>query len=142
MIFLIPALSICYPSIVILYFKLMMPFVTFDYLPPEHSTEHIFEFYEDAEPYSSALEAIGYDTSNYIKNCGSIFLILMLIVAQFVVYWLLFVINKFCLKRKYPRVNKLENYFETNLYYGRVYTLMFGAYFEFVLSGLIAFKEP
>ena len=75
MIFLMPALTVCWPSIVTLYFKVLMPFVTFDYLPPEYSTEHIFEFYEDAEPYNSSLDAIGYDTTNSIKNLGSVFIV-------------------------------------------------------------------
>ena len=49
LIFLQPGLPISYPSNVRYFFETLMPFVTFDFLPSEFTTELIFDFDEDGE---------------------------------------------------------------------------------------------
>ena len=49
LIFLQPGLPISYPANVRFFFETLMPFVTFDFLPSEYTTELIFDFDEDGE---------------------------------------------------------------------------------------------
>ena len=47
-----------------------------------------------------------------------------------------------CFSDEYPKLVGWITYFESSLFFGQVYTLMFGAYFEFILSGYLAFHRP
>jgi hypothetical protein len=54
-----------------------MPFVTFDFIPTEWSTELLFDFdYENQEAYSDQLSDLAYDNCNYMLNAGSMMLYL------------------------------------------------------------------
>ena len=63
-----------------------MPFVTFDIIPPEYSTMHIFDFDENDEPYNGALAELKYDTCNFVLNSGSLFIFFLVLVLQYIVY--------------------------------------------------------
>lgn len=49
LIFLQPGLPISYPANVRFFFETLMPFVTFDFLPSEYTTELIFDFDDNGE---------------------------------------------------------------------------------------------
>jgi hypothetical protein len=54
---------------------LLMPFVTFDFIPSSVSTELVFDFDEEGqEPYNDQLEDLAYDSCNFILNSGSMLL--------------------------------------------------------------------
>jgi hypothetical protein len=132
---------LCYPSNVKFFFKLLMPFVTFDFIPPENSTKHIFEFDEDVQSFSSALEGIDYETSNLILNTGSLFIMLTLIFVEYIFYKLLVLIN-WCNKRKCKSLVRLQNYLCKTLFYSKFYALFLGGFIEFTMSSLLAVMNP
>ena len=76
----LPALSIPFSVNVLFFFEKLIPFVTFDFLPPEYSTMLIFAFDENGKPYNGPLGEIGYETCNFILNGGSLFIIAALLV--------------------------------------------------------------
>ena len=88
-----PGLQLCYPSCVKYFFSLLMPLVTFDYIPPEWSSEMVFDFYEDAKAFNTGLDGIGYDTSNFIKNTGSLYILVGIIILEYIFYKIIVLIN-------------------------------------------------
>jgi len=48
-----PGLPLSFPSNQLAFFDILFPFVTFEYIPPDYTTEVVFEFDEDrAEEYN------------------------------------------------------------------------------------------
>ena len=64
-----------YPPNVVIFYSKLQPFVTFDFLPAEYSTNFVFDFDEMKHmPYSKELEDLDVGNSNYLICLGSIFL--------------------------------------------------------------------
>ena len=76
----LPGMSIPFSANVLFFFGKLIPFVTFDFLPPEYSTMLILMFDENGIAYNDSLGEIGYETPNFVLNCGSLFIFAALLI--------------------------------------------------------------
>lgn len=73
-----PMLGISFPQNVKLLYSILLPIASLDLVPPEYSIELIFSLStESDQPFSSALEDLGYETHLALLNLGTIFLYLV-----------------------------------------------------------------
>ena len=95
------------PNVDYLY-NVMLPLANLDVIPPEISTEPIFDFSDDDDkPYNERLEEMGYDNHNAIENIGSMvyfiaFTILLLIIS--LIYSIVIFKCGCCLTKKMSKI--------------------------------------
>ena len=69
------------PKNVKFFYSILLPLANLDLIPPEISTELMFDISSDLDfPYSDVLEEMGYETHNLILNMGSLFIYLQVFV--------------------------------------------------------------
>jgi len=71
----------------------MMPYVTFDFIPQEWSTDLVFDFDENGKPFNDGLEELGYSTSKFLLNIGSLFIFLGILCLKYFIYYCLYAFN-------------------------------------------------
>ena len=60
------------------FYRSIMPIATFDLIPAEYTTEHMYNFdYDNHDAYNNGLEEVGYDTCNALLNLGSVYLFML-----------------------------------------------------------------
>ena len=80
------------PNVDYLY-NVMLPLANLDVIPPEFSTEVLFEFSDDVDkPYNKRLEEMGYDNHNAIENIGSMVYFIALTIFLLIVSLILSII--------------------------------------------------
>ena len=124
------------------FYRTLIPFVTFDFVPTKYSTELIFSFdYDNQEPFSSHLEDISYDSCNYILNSGSMMLYLFYLVFQTLLIGILAIINKVTHNR-YPKIATCQENAKRRVFWNGFFILFLQGYLEFGLSLMMAFERP
>ena len=118
-----------------------MPFVTFDFLPTEHTTEVILEFSEDAVEFSGSMAELGNDTTNFLLNCGSLILFLLILIFRYVLFFCLKGINK-ANRQQYAPLVKYAEELADGLFWGNFILFILEAYIEFGLSAYMAVVKP
>ena len=77
-----------------------MPFVAFEYIPPDYTTEHIFTFDgERAEVYNDQLGELKYDTCNFLLNIGTLLFLLYFLVGKILVCFIAWILTRTCYKK-------------------------------------------
>ena len=114
-----------------------MPFVTFDLMPTEYTTEMAFQFSDDYQAYHGPLEEIGYDSCNFLLNSGSMILFLMILVLRYVLYYFMKAVNM-STNKKYTKLVKFAKELESKLFWGNFIMFLSTAYIEFGVSTYIA----
>jgi len=80
MILYLPLLKVGLPKNVKLFYSILLPLANLDLIPPQYSTELIFDISSDEDhPYSPVLEEMGFETHNVILNMGSLYVYFMLL---------------------------------------------------------------
>ena len=127
-----------FPANVRFFFKTLMPFVTFDFIPTSVSTELIFKFDSiNQEPFNEQLNDIAYDSSNFVLNSGSMMLIM------FYIWFQLFIIGLFSLIIRYRPNEKLKYWrdkFHAEIFWNGFMGLFLAGYIEFGMSAIMAFE--
>ena len=71
----LPLFRILFPANVCTFHEIILPFVMFEFLEPEHSSRLILSFDDDNNQHEmfDQMADLGYETHNSILNLGSIF---------------------------------------------------------------------
>ena len=83
----LPLMSISMPSNVSFFFQLILPFVMFDIISSQYSTEIVFQFdYEKQQELEQIIpdqtRELGYGSHNSLLNLGSLFIFLIFLLAK------------------------------------------------------------
>ena len=135
-------LKVMVPQNVNAFFQIILPFVTFDLIPPEWSTELIFTFEEFPkegfqksfnEKFFGQLQDLGYDTHNSVLILGSLWVFTALF------FFRLFIILPLLnfMSRKFEWIAPYSKKLFHNLVWGEFILLAFEAYLEFLIGGYI-----
>jgi len=83
-----------------LFFDALMPFVTFDYIPPDYSTVYIFSFDDErAGVYNDQVGELKYDTCNFLLNIGTLLYLLYILVTKILVCFIAWILTRTCYKK-------------------------------------------
>ena len=106
----LPIMNILMPANITSFLQDLMPFVMFDIIPPEYSTEVMFNYDDLADlrvylPQTlDQVEDLGYDSSNSMLLMGSVSVFLFIYVVLVMLYYILLrPISKF-----FPRVKTFK----------------------------------
>ena len=138
MILYLPLCLVSFPPNINLLYKILLPLSTLDMIPPEISTDLIFNFsHDEDQAYNDRLSEMGFDNHNAIENIGSIIYILALYCMLTLVALGLITLklkNKFCcrskLKLHLPFIPLLRG----------LYIIMFEEYLIIMISCFLSIK--
>jgi len=140
--FLQPGLPVNFPPNIMAFFDALMPFVTFEYIPPDYSTEYMFTFdYEKAETYNDQLGELKYDSCNFLLNLGTLLFLLYILLAKIMACFIAWILTKTC-KRKSNKVYAFYNNLYKKLFWNEMITFVGGACIEFTMAAYIAVWKP
>ena len=137
----LPMLSIIFPQNVQFFYSILLPLSSLDLIPTEYSTELVFSITTDLdEPYSSALEDLGYETHSALLNLGSLFLYK---VAMFVCSVVALALKAILVRN--PTNSAANKYFtilKEKLFFNGLILLFMEGYFEILISCYLNLYSP
>jgi hypothetical protein len=111
-----------------------MPFVTFDFIPTEYSTELMFKFdYENQDAYSDQFKDLAYNNCNFILNAGSMILYMFFLIFQTLMIAVCALINRLS-KNKFPKVIERQQKLTLAVFWDGFLVLFLQGYIEFGIS--------
>ena len=97
MILYLPLINDDFPANVKFFYGILLPLSSMDIIPPEISTELIFNISSDQDfAYNDILEEMGYDTHNSLLNLGSLFLYMCLFSSGLAIMAVLKILKTIC----------------------------------------------
>jgi hypothetical protein len=112
----------------------MLPLASLDVIPPEISTDIIFEFSDDQdEPYNQRLDEMGYGNHNAIENIGS--------VVYFIAFTILLMIMSLILSLRIFNCKCCEKIRTKLRFFGllaTLYMIYFEGFLEILISGYLS----
>jgi hypothetical protein len=119
---------------------MLMPFVTFDFIPTEYSTELLFNFdYDNQEAYNDQLMDIAYDNCNFILNSGSMMLYMFYMFFQIFMIAVYALVNRLT-KNRYPKLIERQDKATRTVFWNGFFLLFLQGYIEFAISIVMAFE--
>lgn len=139
-----PLWGMIIPANVAEFYGSILPFVMFDVLPPQYSTELVFELSEEHDkkfflPVElDQIENVGYDSSNAMKVLGSIYIFTSLYIIK--ALWWCLVIKPCTYTPLKPEFQIKAKDMGDNLFFGPIHTLMMEPIFEWTIAGYLSYK--
>lgn len=138
----LPIMYIILPGNVALFFSIILPFVMFDFLETEYTTEVVFTFDYDGQERLNykildQMKDLGYRTHNSMLNLGSLFIFVVLYFLK--VMLLPFFALGVMLSGK---GEKTYQSLKDQLFFKEIIILLIEGCMEFMISGYLNIQEP
>ena len=84
--------NIAFPGNVAFFYSYLLNIAGFDFLPTDNIFDWLFEF-KSSEPLTARFETIGYETTYFVKNMGTMFIFGVIFAILLVLTLFLYVLN-------------------------------------------------
>ena len=138
----LPLMNILVPANISSFLEDLMPFVMFDIIPPEYSTEVMFTYDDQADKRKylpstlDQVEDLGYDSSNSMLLLGSVSIFLFIYVLLVILYYVFFKPASYC----WPTFKKLKKSLKIILFYSFLHAITMEPIIEWMISGYVNIK--
>ena len=140
--FLQPGLPLNFPPNIMSFFDALMPFVTFEYIPPDYTTVHMFTFDDERQDvYNDQLGELKYDSCNFLLNMGTLLFLLYILLCKILDCFIAWILTRTCY-RKSNKVYVFHNNLRKQLFWTEILGFIIGAFIEFTMASYIAILKP
>lgn len=133
-------LKLIFPDNLQQFFKGLFPFVAFDVLPTDDIYGWMFNFDNfDGKPISDQFSAVGYETTFFVLNLGSLYIFMVLQPIFSMILWYLNCSCSFCFRfmKIRPRIQK---YFKS-FYWNGLISFVDSSYLVLCMTAMIGEKD-
>ena len=133
----LPMLRIIMPANAILFISVIIEIAMFDVLPAESSTDLMFEYSESEsdEKIFGQMQDIGYESSQSLKNLGSLSIFTFLYFVKLVVLFFMRAMIQLTPVGQSKNFKKLYDSMVKTAFFSDILAILIDAYFEFLISG-------